>query len=101
MSSYWRQWARLLVPQMVFYSFIWMALVGGVLAILLIAYKKAFGQTLQNLKLLLMGWLLQAHTEDANLTIKNQALLKLPYGVAIALGTILAVFLRQIPQFGF
>jgi hypothetical protein len=35
------------------------------------------------------------------LTIKNQALLKLPYGVAIALGTILAVFLRQIPRFGF
>lgn len=88
-------------PRMVFYSFIWMALVGGVLAILLIAYKKAFGQTLQNLKVLLMGWLLQTHSGDANLTIKNQALLKLPYGVAIALGTILAVFLRQIPRFGF
>ncbi len=88
-------------PQLVFYSFIWMALVGGVLAILLICYKNAFAQTFRNLKLLLVGWFLKTHDQDANLTIRNQALLKLPYGVAIALGTILAVFLRQIPRFGF
>jgi prepilin peptidase CpaA len=91
----------LLGPKLVFYTFIWMALAGGALAIVLIIYKKAFAQTLRNLKILLLGWLLRAPSEEANLTIRNQSLIKLPYGVAIAVGAILAVYFRRIPSFGF
>jgi prepilin peptidase CpaA len=91
----------LLGPKLVFCTFIWMALAGGTLAIALIIYKKAFSQTLSNLKTLLLGWILRAPNEDANLTIRNQSLIKLPYGVAIAAGAILAVYFRRIPNFGF
>jgi len=91
----------LLGPKLVFYTFIWMALAGGTLAIALIFYKKAFSQTLRNLKTLLLGWILRAPSEEADLTIRNQSLIKLPYGVAIAVGAILAVYLRRIPSFGF
>jgi prepilin peptidase CpaA len=91
----------LLGPRMVFYTFIWMALAGGALAFLFILYKRAFSQTFRNLKILLLGWVLGIADSEANITIKNQSLVKLPYGVAIALGTILAVWLKQIPSFGF
>jgi prepilin peptidase CpaA len=91
----------LLGPRLVFYTFIWMALAGGVLAIVLIVYKKALSQTFRNLKILLLGWALGTPREEANLTIRNQSLIKLPYGVAIAAGAILAVYFRRIPSFGF
>src|SRR5207244_2243119 len=76
-------------PKLVFYSFIWMALVGGVLALILIIYNKAFSQTFGNLKILVLSWILRSPSQEANLTLKNQALIKLPYGVAIATGVIL------------
>ena len=88
-------------PKLVFYTFIWMALIGGVLALTLIIYKRAFNQTLQNLKFLLFGWILRTSAAETNLTIRNQSLLKLPYGVAIALGAIVAVWLQNIPGVAF
>ncbi len=91
----------LLGPKLVFCTFIWMALVGGALALALIIYKRAFSQTFRNLRTLLLGWILRTPGEEANLTIRNQSLIKLPYGVAIAVGAILAVYFRRIPSFGF
>jgi prepilin peptidase CpaA len=91
----------LLGPRMVFYTFIWMALAGGALALLFILYKRAFSQTFRNIKILLLGWVLGTAHSEANITIKNRSLIKLPYAVAIALGTLLAVWLKQIPNFGF
>ena len=88
-------------PKLVFYTFIWMALVGGVLALMLIIYKRAFSQTLQNLRFLLFGWILRTSTTETIMTIRNQSLLKLPYGVAIALGAIMAVWLQNIPGVAF
>jgi len=88
-------------PKLVFYSFIWMAFAGGVLALILIIYKRAFSQTFCNLKILLLGWILRTPAKEADLTIRNQALIKLPYGVAIAVGVLLAVWLKRIPSFGF
>jgi prepilin peptidase CpaA len=91
----------LLGPRMVFYTFIWMALAGGALAFVFILSKKAFSQTFRNIKILLLGWVTGTANSEANITIKNQSLIKLPYAVAIALGTLLAVWLKQIPNFGF
>ena len=84
-------------PKLVFYTFIWMALIGGVLALTLIIYRRAFQQTMRNLRFLIFGWILRTSPAETNMTIRNQSLLKLPYGVAIALGAIMAVWLQNIP----
>ena len=88
----------LLGPRMVFIAFIWTALVGGGMAIVVVISKKAFNRTFQNLRMLILSWVLGVSTEDANFTIRNPSLAKLPYGVAIALGTALAVWLQRIPR---
>ncbi|MEW5979817.1 MAG: prepilin peptidase [Acidobacteriota bacterium] len=85
-------------PSLVFASFLWTALVGGALAMLAILYKRAAVQTLRNLQQLLFGWMLKASQRDLNLTIQNNSLIKLPYGIAIALGTVLAVW-QGMPRF--
>lgn len=86
-------------PKLVFYSFIWTALAGGVFALILVIYKRALSQTFRNLKILVFSWILRTPRKD--LTIKNQSLIKLPYGVAIAVGVILAIWLKRMPSFGF
>jgi prepilin peptidase CpaA len=88
-------------PRMAFYAFIWMALSGGCLAVIIMLARRATLQTVGNLKMLVLGWLLRIPSEEANLTIRNQSLIKLPYGVAIALGTALAVWLKRMPSLGF
>ena len=88
-------------PKLVFYTFIWMALIGGVLALTIILYKGALFQTIRNLRSLLFGWILRTSATETILTIRNQSLLKLPYGVAIALGAIMAVWLQNIPGVAF
>jgi len=87
-------------PTLVFYTFVWMALAGGVLAVFVLVYKKAFSQTLRNLRSVLWGWILRTHESDLDISLKNPSLLKLPYGVAIAIGTVLAVFIQRIPGLG-
>lgn len=87
-------------PRLVFYSFVWMALAGGVIAFFVLIYKKAFSQTLRNLRSLLSGWILRTHENGVDISLKNPSLLKLPYGVAIAIGTVLAIFIQRIPGLG-
>jgi prepilin peptidase CpaA len=88
-------------PTLVFYSFIWMALSGGVLAVFLILHKRAFSQTFANLKSLLFSWLFRNPEPGAAISLQNPSLLKLPYGVAIAIGTVLGLSVRQLPGLGF
>jgi hypothetical protein len=71
-----------------------------VIAFLVLIYKKAFSQTLRNLRSLLSGWILRTHDNAVDISLKNPSLLKLPYGVPIAIGTILAVFTQGIPGLG-
>lgn len=85
-------------PWLVFVTFIWMALAGGVLAFCLILWRKAFRQTFRNLKTILLSLILRTSPRQANITLENPKLIKLPYGVPIALGTILAVWVRDIPR---
>ena len=63
--------------------------------------RRRLSQTLRNLKMLIQGWFLRIPNDEAHLTIRNQRLIKLPYGVAIAVGTGLAVWLKRIPSLGF
>src|SRR5262245_34127265 len=83
-------------PRLAFYAFVWMALSGGVLAVGSLIYKRAFSVTARNLKSLFLGWILR--TGEANpLHLQNPTLIKLPYGVAIAMGTALAVYFQGLP----
>jgi prepilin peptidase CpaA len=84
-------------PRLVFFAFIWMAVAGGILAIFLMVWKKAGRRTLGNLKDLILSWILRIPPREANLTLQNPSLIKLPYGVPIAIGAILAAWLRWIP----
>ena len=91
----------LLGPRLVFYAFVWTALVGGILALGLIIYKKAFRQTFFNLGTLLHAWLVDFGMNPiSDFTIHNRSLIKLPYAVPIAIGTILTVWLREVPKLG-
>ena len=91
----------LLGPRLVFYAFMWTALAGGILAVGLIFYKKAFRQTFFNIGTLLQTWLVGFGIKSiSNFTIHNRSLIKLPYAVPIAIGTIMAIWLREVPALG-
>ena len=81
--------------RLTFYAFIWMALSGGVLALGSLIYKRAFSATARNLKSLLLGWILR--TGQNQIHLQNPSLIKLAYGVAIAIGTALAVYFQALP----
>jgi prepilin peptidase CpaA len=85
-------------PKLVFCAFIWMALSGGVLALLFVAWKGAFRQTFHNLGSLLLGWL---YGTGSLIDLKNPSMLKLPRAVSIALGAITAAFFQKLPGLGF
>jgi prepilin peptidase CpaA len=83
-------------PRLAFYAFIWMALSGGLLALGSLICKRAFSETARNLKSLFLGWILR--TGQVNqIHLQNPSLIKLPYGVAIAIGTVLAVYFQRLP----
>ena len=88
-------------PKLVFYAFIWMCLSGGFLAVIVISYKRAFAQTIRNLKLLSVGWMTGSRESVSTFSLKNPALNKIPYGIPIAVGTVLAVWLQRLPGFDF
>lgn len=85
-------------PKLVFCAFIWMAFSGGVLALLLIAWKGAFRQTFVNLKSLFQGWV---YGTGSAIDLKNPSLLKLPRALSIAFGAIVAAFFQKLPGLGF
>lgn len=85
-------------PKLVFCAFIWMALSGGFLALLFVAWKGAFRQTFANLKSLLQGWM---YGTGSAVDLKNPSLLKLPRALSIALGAIVAAFFQKLPGLEF
>lgn len=84
-------------PRLTFYAFVWMALSGGLLALASIVYRKAFLVTARNLKSLVLGWVLRTGLAASQINLQNPSLIKLPYGVAIAIGTALAVYFQGLP----
>jgi prepilin peptidase CpaA len=62
--------------------------VAGVMALVLVIYKRRFKQTLRNIWRLL-GSMLSFHMPGAEVSLDNPESLKVPYGVALALTTVL------------
>jgi prepilin peptidase CpaA len=63
-------------------------LVAGIMALGLVIYKRRFVQTLRNIGRLL-GSMLTFHMPGAEVSLDNPQSLKVPYGVALALTTLL------------
>jgi prepilin peptidase CpaA len=63
-------------------------LVAGVMAVALIVWKRQIGRTLRNL-LHLLGSLLALHLPGPEISLDNPDSLKVPFGVAIAVGVVL------------
>jgi prepilin peptidase CpaA len=62
--------------------------VAGVMALVLVIYKRRFKQTLRNIGRMLAS-LLTFHMPGAEVSLDNPQSLKVPYGVALALTTLL------------
>ncbi|GAB6151735.1 prepilin peptidase [Desulfosporosinus burensis] len=71
-------------------SFLYGALIGGLFSVFLLARRKALGNTLKHFLLFLP--ILQK-PQDLSETMKNERQEKFPYGIAIALGTLIALVL--------
>jgi prepilin peptidase CpaA len=63
-------------------------LVAGVMALVLVIYKRRFKETLRNIGRLLAS-MLTLHMPGAEVSLDNPQSLKVPYGVALALTTLL------------
>lgn len=81
-------------PQGVFRSFLFIGIVGGIYVIAVLAFQGTLKETLSRYWRILKGFISTLTlTYIPSPGMKNQA--RLPYGVAIALGTLLSVGLRN------
>jgi len=74
--------------QVLLYLLFWSVFVAGVMALVLVIYKRRFMQTLRNMGRLLAS-MLTFHMPGAEVSLDNPQSLKVPYGVALALTTLL------------
>lgn len=71
-------------------SFLYGAIIGGLISAFLLARRKALVNTLKHFLLFLLILQKSQHLSE---TMNNARLEKFPYGIAIALGTLIALFL--------
>jgi len=74
--------------QVLLYLLFWSVFVAGMMALVLVIYKRRFMQTLRNMGRLLAS-MLTFHMPGAEVSLDNPQSLKVPYGVALALTTLL------------
>jgi prepilin peptidase CpaA len=73
---------------------IWTALAGGVMALFIILIRGRIKQTLRNIGSLMTHHAHEGLTPHPDLNLGNQDTLRLPYGLAIALGGTITLYLR-------
>ena len=71
------------------------AIVGGVMALGLAMMRGRLGETLKNVVSIGRHHLQQGLAPHPELNVRNQAQLRLPYGVAIAAGCLLTIWLHR------
>ncbi len=85
-------------PRYIWFALLVMALVGGLMAVVVIAKHRAFGRTAVNLRAIIgtfgrrtfTGW--RGAESEAPVTLDTEGVLTVPYGVAIAAGALTAWF---------
>jgi prepilin peptidase CpaA len=63
-------------------------IVAGVMAVILIVWKRRVGQTLRNLRSMLVA-MMSLHVPPADVSLDNPQALKVPFGVAVAVAVVL------------
>ncbi|GGH06314.1 A24 family peptidase [Silvibacterium dinghuense] len=76
------------------YLLVFTALTGGVLAMMLILRRGALRSTLKNMGTLLGHHLRSGLKPHEELNVQNQSALRLPYGIAIAAGACITLYLQ-------
>jgi prepilin peptidase CpaA len=74
------------------------SLAGGVLAILFALYRRRLKDTFTNLGALILHFRFEGFHAHPELNVSNSQTLRLPYAVAIAVGTALTAFLQASPR---
>jgi prepilin peptidase CpaA len=72
------------------------AIVGGLMALGLALLRGRLGETVKNVFFLASHHLNQGLKPHPELNVRNRSQLRLPYGVAIAMGCILTIWLRKV-----
>lgn len=78
-------------PEFVFYAFLLSAVIGGIMAIFLLIYNKSLLAVGKNIFYSMLAMLFSKFRLR---TYEPQSQVKLPYGVAIAVGTLIAFWVR-------
>ncbi len=78
--------------------FAFSAVVGGVVALIVVAAKGRLGQTLRNVGVILteMSHLRVPHARDTRLDVRNEQAIRLPHGFSIAVGTLIYLSTRPL-----
>jgi prepilin peptidase CpaA len=77
------------------YLLCYTAIVGGVMALALALLRGRLGETLANVVSITRHHLHEGLTPHPDLNVRNQQQLRLPYGVAIAAGCLLTIWLHR------
>lgn len=77
-------------PQRLIQVLIYTLLINGVMALVLVIWKKRLGQTLRNV-LTMAGSFFRFHLPGADMTIDNPEAVKVPFGVAAAIAVLIYV----------
>lgn len=80
-------------PAFVFQAFLMTALAGGIIALVLLAHRKAMGETFRRLGTALTSLLLMIPRGAVLETLQHPRAIAFPYGIAISAGTFLAYFM--------
>jgi len=67
---------------------LWGAILGGVMALILIVWRRRLGQTLRNMFHILAS-LFSFHLPSSDVTLDNPDAVKIPFGIAIAMAVVL------------
>jgi prepilin peptidase CpaA len=82
----------LLGPRMLLFVLLSSIFVSGVMAVVLMIQTKRVRTTLHNLVVLVHGFLSFGLRTHPDISLENPVLLKLPFGAAVALGTVICFF---------
>jgi len=79
-------------PRMLLFVLLASILVSGLMAVVLMIQSKRVKETLRNLVVLVHGFFSFGFRTHPEISLENPGLLKLPFGAAVALGTVICFF---------
>jgi prepilin peptidase CpaA len=79
-------------PRMLLFVLLASILVSGMMAVVLMIQSKRVKETLRNLVALVHGFFSFGFRTHPEISLENPSLLKLPFGAAVALGTVICFF---------